>query len=184
MAKSKSSKTTKAKATKTTVKKQVNKGARSKAAPVNLASMMGTVTPYLAVNDARGAIAWYKDVFNAKVIGDIAPAGDKVMHATLKIGDSLVMMSDIFPGTDMVDAARAGASVNLAYYKADADKIWDRLVAKGAKVTMPYDDQFWGDKFGKVLDPFGHSWSVSRKSKLSKTELEALRVAAMKQFGA
>lgn len=144
----------------------------------------GALTPYLAVNDANGAIAWYKDVFGAKQAGDIMPGpGGKVMHAQLKIGDSLLYLSDIFPDSDMVDPTRAGPSVNLHYYRPNAGHVWERAVEKGAKVTMPFAEMFWGDTYGKIIDPYGHSWAISRKSKLSKKELEALRATQLAQFG-
>jgi PhnB protein len=149
-----------------------------------VAALTRTVTPYLAVNDALGAIAFYKKVMGAKTVGEVNMIpGNKVMHATLKVGDSIFFLSDIMPGSDLVDATRAGASVNLNLFTREADRIWDRFVANGAKVTMPLADQFWGDRYGKVIDPFGHSWAISRKSKLSPKELEALRTQAMAQMG-
>lgn len=150
------------------------------------AAQMQTLTPYLAVNDAKGAIAWYGKVFGAKPFGgDPMPGpGGKIMHAQLKIGDSLLFVSDIFPQSDLVDATRAGASVNLNYFRRDADKVWARAIENGAKVTMPFADQFWGDQYGRIVDPYGHSWAISKKSKLSKKELAALQEQAMKQMGA
>ena len=143
-----------------------------------------TVTPYLTLNDATSAIQWYKKVLGAKVV-TTQPAGPgKLMHAALRIGDSELFLSDMFPGTDMVDASRAGASVTVHLWTKNADKIWQNAVANGAKVTMPIDDMFWGDRYGRFLDPFGHSWSVSTRSKLSKKALEAKRIESMKQMGA
>ena len=140
------------------------------------------LTPYLAVDGAAGAIEWYKKTFGAKEVGRQA-AGDKLMHAHLRIGDSDLFLSDVFPGADVRDPARAGASVTLHLWSRNADKWWQNAVANGAKVTMPMDDQFWGDRYGKLTDPFGHSWSLAWKSRLSKAELEQKRVEAMKAFG-
>ncbi|MHB8604385.1 MAG: VOC family protein [Thermoplasmatota archaeon] len=142
-----------------------------------------TVTPYLGVNDAAAALEWYKLAFGAKV-GAIQPApGNKIMHAEFAIGDTKLFLSDIFPGSDMVDAARGGASVNLHILTKDIDKVYAKAVANGAKATMPLDDMFWGDRYGRLIDPFGHSWAFSWKSKLSKKELDAKRAETMKGFG-
>ena len=161
--------------------RSVRKPAKSaKKAKAPAAPRLPAVSPYLAVGDAAGAIAWYKEVFGAKAVGEtmLGPGG-KVLHAMLDIGGSYVMLSDIFPQADLVDPTRAGASVNLHYFRPNAGHVWERAVAKGAKVTMPFTDQFWGDRYGRIIDPYGHSWSIARKSPLSKKELEALRAKAM-----
>jgi len=143
-----------------------------------------SVTPYLAVNDAAGAIDWYKKAFGAKEVNrQLEPTG-KVMHASLKIGQSFVMLSDIFPGSEMRDPRVSGPSVNLHIYSKDIDKIFAKGVAAGAKVTMPLEDQFWGDRYGKLQDPYGHSWGFSWKAKMTKAEMEKKREEAMKQMGA
>lgn len=177
----------KTKARKTAQK--TTKPAARKAAPRKTARRKPAVpkpralTPYLGVNDGAAAIAWYKDVFGAKPLGDVQPGpGGKVMHAALMIGDSQLFLSDIFPGADLVDPTRAGPSVNLHYTRPNADDVWKRAVAKGAKVTMPFEDMFWGDKYGRMVDPFGHSWAIARKSKLSKAQLADLREKAMREF--
>lgn len=141
-----------------------------------------TVTPYLAVNDAKAALEWYKEVFGAKVFSNQPGPGGKIMHAALLIGGSQVFLSDIFPGSDLVDATRAGPSVNLHYWRPNAGHVWERAVEKGAKVTMPFADQFWGDVYGRFVDPFGHSWAISRKSTLPKKDLAALREKQMKEW--
>lgn len=172
-------KTVRPRARKTAAKKTATRKAATPAAP----PAPRALTPYLAVGNATEAIAWYKDVFGAKTVGEIVPTpGGKVMHARLRIGDSDLFVSDIFPGSEMVDPSRMGPSVNLHYYRPNAGHVWERAVAKGAKVVMPFEDQFWGDVYGKIIDPFGHSWAIARKSRLSKKELEALRVKAMAQF--
>lgn len=186
----------KAKPTKTTKVKTAVKRVAAKAKPQarsqkkvqdvakTINGKLGVVTPYLAVGDASAALDWYKKVFGAKEWDRMPGPNGKIMHSTIEIGDSMLFVSDIFPQSDMVDPSRAGASVNLHYYRKDADKVWDRALANGAKVTMPFADQFWGDQYGKVLDPFGHSWAISRQSKLSEKELNKLREQAMAQMGA
>jgi uncharacterized glyoxalase superfamily protein PhnB len=177
---------------KTNVKKTVKKTARrapakkaSRAPRNGTVNQLRTVTPYLAVNDATGAVAWYKKALGAKEI-DRQPApgpGNKLMHAHLKIGDSDLFLSDIFPGSDSVDPTKTGPSVNLHVWSKNVDKLWSSAIANGAKVTMPIDDMFWGDRYGKLIDPYGHSWALSYRSKLSKAELEKKREEAMKGFG-
>jgi PhnB protein len=141
-----------------------------------------TVTPYLAVGNAANAIDWYKKAFGAKEITrQLEPTG-KIMHASLKIADSVVMLSDIFPGSEMKDPRDSGPSVNLHIYSKDVDRIWRKAVEAGAKVTMPLEDQFWGDRYGKLADPYGHSWGFSWKAKMSKAEMDKKREEAMKQM--
>lgn len=143
-----------------------------------------TVTPYLVVSKAAEAIDWYKRAFGAKVFSLIPGPNNMIMHAGLSIGRSQVFLSDEFPGSNIrPPTSIGGTSFDLQIWHRDADKLWDRALAAGAKVAMPYDDQFWGDRYGKVTDPFGHSWAISRKSRLAKAELEAKRAEAMKRFG-
>ena len=164
----------------TKAKKTATKAKRAVAPPKPRA-----ITPYLAVGNAAEAIAWYRKVFGAtQAMSPQVGPGGKIMHAHLRIADSDLFLSDIFPGADLVDPARVGASVNLHYYRPNAGHVWERAVANGAKVTMPFADQFWGDTYGKLVDPFGHNWAIARKSSLSKKELEALRVKQMAAFNA
>lgn len=141
------------------------------------------LVPYLAVNDAAGAIEWYKKALGAKVVSTQPAPGNKIMHAELKVNGSPLYLADIFPGSDMADATRAGSSVTMSLWTKNAQKLWDNCVSNGAKVTMPYADQFWGDTYGTLRDPYGHSWSFSTKSKLNAKQLETLRAEAMKSFG-
>lgn len=143
-----------------------------------------TVTPYLVVNNAAEALEWYKKAFGAKVFSSIPGPGNMIFHAGFTIGESQVLLSDAFPGSSIEPpTSLGGTTFDLHLYHRNADKLWDRAVAAGAKVSMPFEDQFWGDKYGKVTDPFGHSWAISRKSKLSKAELESMRAEAMEKFG-
>lgn len=143
-----------------------------------------TLTPYVALPNAAEAIDWYRKVFGAKELArHLAPEG-RIMHAALQIGDSQLFLSDIFPGSDMGDPTRTAPTVNLSIWSRNADKWWKNATENGAKVTMPLADQFWGDRYGRFLDPFGHSWAISTKSKLPKAELEKMRVEAMRGFGA
>ena len=122
-----------------------------------------TVTPGLTVNDAKGAIEFYKKAFGAvEVKVSLGPDGKQVMHAEIKIGDSVVMLNDEFPQMGCVGPKSLGGSpVSLYLQVDDADMWFERAVKAGATVTMPIADQFWGDRFGQVVDPYGHKWGVS-----------------------
>lgn len=169
--------------TKKTVKKTVKAKPKRAAKNSTSAPIRQPLTPYLSVNDAAGAIAWYKKALGAKLLSTEPGPGNRIMHAELKVLGELVYLSDIFPGSDVVDPTRFGPSVTISLWTKNAQKLWDSCVANGAKATMPYADQFWGDTYGKIVDPFGHSWSFSTKSKLNAKQLEQLRVEAMKSFG-
>src|SRR5207249_12271576 len=106
-----------------------------------------------------------------------------LMHAMIQIGDSFVMMSDEFPGGDTKTPASAGGTTfNLHVYSKDVDKLWNQAVAAGAKASMPLEDQFWGERYGKLQDPFGHIWPVAMVVKMSDAEKEAKRQAAFAMF--
>ena len=121
-----------------------------------------TVTPYLAVDDAAEAIEYYKTVFGAKERVRMDAPGGKIGHAELEIGDSLVMLSDPFPqATTRPPKELGGTSVSVFMYVEDVDATVKQAVDAGATVTMEVADQFWGDRFGTVSDPFGHSWSIA-----------------------
>jgi len=122
-----------------------------------------TITPALTIRDCARAIEFYKQAFGAKQRGDVAKGPDgKVMHAELQIGDSVIMMSDEFPeyGT-LSPQSTGGSSVQLHIYLDNVDTAFDRAVKAGATVTMPVADQFWGDRYGTMKDPFGHKWSIA-----------------------
>jgi PhnB protein len=121
-----------------------------------------TVTPYLAVDDAAEAIEYYKKVFGAKERVRMDAPGGKIGHAELEIGDSLVMLSDPFPqSTARPPKELGGTSVSVFMYVEDVDAVVKQAVDAGATITMETADQFWGDRFGSVQDPFGHLWSIA-----------------------
>lgn len=122
------------------------------------------LTPYLTVNDAKAAIDFYIQAFGTKEVMRMpGPDGQKVMHAELQLGDSRVMLSDAFPemGGSEAPSAHSGSPVTVHMYVADTDATVARAEAFGAKVTMPPADMFWGDRFAKLRDPFGHNWSIA-----------------------
>lgn len=169
-----------AKSRRAPAKKAAPKKAALRRAPAALPSP--TLAPYLAVNDAAGALAWYAKVFGAKEEARMDAPGGKILHARLNLGGAVFFLSDLFPGADLVDPSRAGTSVSLNVYHRDCERMWARAVENGAKVTMPLEDTFWGQRYGKLVDPFGHNWALSYKSRLSQAELAKKREAAMREF--
>jgi PhnB protein len=144
-----------------------------------------TVTPYLAIGDASAAIDWYKKAFGARELSRMPGPAGKLMHAEIMIGDSRVMLSDVFPGGDTKEPRELGGnSTYLHIIQRNIDRLWQRAVAAGARVTMPLENQFWGDRYGKLQDPFGHSWGLSYKAKMSKQEMEQKQREAMSAFSA
>jgi len=142
-----------------------------------------TVTPYLAINGAAQALEWYKRAFGAKELFKEANPDGRLIHARLKIGDSIVMMSDVFPGARHKDPRELGTtSVTLHVYTENVDEMWRSAVEAGATVEMQLEDMFWGERYGQLTDPYGHSWSLSMQIPMSKKEMEEKRKAAMQMF--
>jgi uncharacterized glyoxalase superfamily protein PhnB len=134
-----------------------------------------SVTPHLVVRGAAEAIDFYKRAFGAQERGRMQGPGGKIMHAEVKIGDSIVMVVDEFPGMGSRSPQSLGGSAcSLHIYVPDVDAVWQQAVAAGAQATMPLADQFWGDRFGMVTDPFGHQWTLA-------THLEDLTPEEMAQ---
>lgn len=123
---------------------------------------MHSVTPHLVCAGAAEAIEFYKKAFNAVEVGRLAGPQEKLMHAMIRIGDSGVMLADEFPDFGSFGPkSLKGSPVTIHLYVEDVDAFVKRAVDAGAKITMPLDDMFWGDRYGKLEDPFGHHWSVA-----------------------
>ena len=140
-----------------------------------------SVTPYLVVNDCARAIDFYKRAFGARELSRMDGPSGKIGHAEITIGDSRIMMCDEMPGADSRSPqALRGTTVSLFLYVQDADSVFNQAVTAGAKVTQPLSDMFWGDRFGKLTDPFGHSWCVAtHKEDVAPAEMEKRAQAAM-----
>ena len=140
-----------------------------------------TLTPFLTVRNAVRAIEFYKQAFGAIERGVMKGPDGKVMHAELKIGDSIIMLSDEFPEFGALSPESIGGSpLGLHIYVDRVDTAFDRAVKAGAKVEMPVMDQFWGDRYGKLKDPFGHKWSIATHVKdLSGDEMKRAMDEAM-----
>src|SRR5262245_16084609 len=135
-----------------------------------------TLTPHLTVKGAAQAIDFYKKAFGAVEQSRFAGPNGLIMHASIKIGDSNFFLADEMPG--MEDGSTSPASIGkttviLNLYVEDCDRLYNQAVAAGAKSTMPLTDQFWGDRYGQVKDPFGHVWAIAtHKEDLTPKELE------------
>jgi PhnB protein len=140
-----------------------------------------SVTPYLTVNDAARAIEFYKRAFGAKETVRMQGPPGKIGHAELKIGDSFVMLADEMPGSGTRSPqSLGGSSVNIFVYVTDVDSAFKHAVAAGAKVDAELADMFWGDRYGKLTDPFGHSWSLAtHKEDVTPEEMKQRSQAAM-----
>jgi PhnB protein len=121
-----------------------------------------TISPSLAVDNAAEAIEFYKRAFGAQERMRMDGPGGSIAHAELQVGDAIVMLSDPFPQASTKPPKElGGTSVTMFMYVDDVDAFVQRAVDAGATVTMPVDDMFWGDRFGSVTDPYGHSWSIA-----------------------
>ena len=141
-----------------------------------------TVTPYLTLKGAARAIAFYERAFGAQEVERMTgPDGESVMHAEVRIGDSVVMLSDEFPqmGSRSPETL-GGTTASIFLYVPDVDTAFQRAVDAGAKAVMPPTDMFWGDRFGTLVDPFGHQWSMAtHKEDLSPEEIRKRGAVAM-----
>jgi PhnB protein len=139
-----------------------------------------TVTPYLALDDAAEAIEYYKKAFGAKERGRMDAPGGKIGHAELEIGDSLVMLSDALPQfTTKSPKDLGGTTANVFLYVEDVDAVVKQAVDAGGTIEMEVADQFWGDRFGVVQDPFGHLWSIATHVEDVRPEEMAERAKAV-----
>jgi PhnB protein len=143
-----------------------------------------TVTPYLVLDNAAQAIEYYKRAFGAKEIVRMDGPPGKIGHAELKIGDSMLMLADEMPGSSgRSPKSLGGTTTGVFLYVEDVDATFNQAVAAGAKTEMPPTDMFWGDRFGKLIDPFGHSWALAtHKEDVAPDEMKKRSQAAMAQM--
>lgn len=144
-----------------------------------------TVTPQLTLDRCAEAIDWYKKALNAKEVTRAAGPDGKIMHAELEIGDSRIMMNDaVMGGKSPKDLG--GSPASLWVYVDDCDALFNRAVAAGAEVRGPMyqlTDQFWGDRSGTFVDPYGYQWTIAtHKEDLSRDEIEQRQAEFMKNF--
>ena len=140
-----------------------------------------TLTPHLTVRDADKALEFYKNALGAEVLHIARMPDGKVMHAGLRIGDSMLMLNEEFPEYGgLSPLSIGGTGVTIHVYTDDVDAAFNRAVSAGAQVKMPVMDQFWGDRYGLVADPFGHKWSIATHTKdLSPEDMQRAQDEAM-----
>jgi len=161
----------------------VNKAAPNKAAEAAAAQGVHSLSPHLVCRDARKAIDFYKSALGAEELIALPGPDGKIMHACLRINGSSVMLVDENVGCGASSPQQLGGTpVTLHLIVDDVDAVVDRAVAAGAKVVMPVADQFWGDRYGVIADPFGHQWSVATPGKNAPRSVEELQAAAQKAF--
>ncbi len=148
-----------------------------------------TVSTYIVVQDAEKALDFYAKAFGAEPCVKMpGPGGHGVMHAEMRLGDSMVMLTEVNPQWGLkCPKGYGGSPATLHIYVEDADALFQRAVGAGCEVKFPVTDMFWGDRFGKVVDPFGHEWGIAtHKEDLSDEELAKRReefFASMQQGG-
>src|SRR3984893_2182960 len=132
------------------------------------------ITPYLRVRSAEQALAFYKKAFGAKEKSRMAGPDGRVMHAEMQVFNTVMMLSDEFPGRGALSPeSLKGSPVGLFVYTRDVDGAITRAVGAGAAVTMPAQDMFWGDRFGTIRDPFGHDWQfATHKEDVTPKEMQ------------
>lgn len=145
-----------------------------------------TVTPHLILDNAAKAIDWYKKAFGATELARSAGPDGKIMHARIRIGDSLIFLNDEM-GAGKSARTLGGSPISLWIYVEDCDALFNRAVAAGAKVPPgpmgALADQFWGDRTGMFTDPEGYSWTIAtRKEDLTPEELNQRAEAFFKEF--
>lgn len=139
------------------------------------------VTPLLVCRNAPQALEFYKNAFGAEIQNVSKDPGGKITHAQFKIGDSIVMLTEEFPDWHCLSPLSiGGTSVTLHIYTADADAVFMKAVGAGAQVAVPVMDAFWGDRYGEIVDPFGHKWSIATRKQILTEEEKA--AAAKKVF--
>lgn len=121
-----------------------------------------TVVPHLVCRNAAAAIDFYKRAFGAEELMRMPLQDGSLAHAAVRIGDTIVMLADEMPGWGVLSPqSLKGSPVTLHISVPDVDTLYARAIAEGAKATMPVADMFWGDRYGKLEDPFGHHWSIA-----------------------
>jgi len=148
-----------------------------------------TVTPSLTVRNAAQAIEFYKKALGAEELVRMAMPDGKIGHAELKIGDSIIFLSDEMPGMGFSKSPQTlgGCTGVLNLYVPDVDATFERAVTAGAKTTMPVADMFWGDRYGTFLDPFGFAWGIGTHvedvspAEMDKRAKEAFAAMAQKK---
>ena len=139
-----------------------------------------TATPYLTIRGAAAAIDFYKRAFGAKELFRMPSPDGKIMHAEITIGDSHIMLADESDAAETkAPQTLKGSTAGIFLYLKDVDTAFKQALTAGAKETMPVQNMFWGDRFGKLTDPFGHRWMLATHIEdVSPAEMEERMAAA------
>lgn len=144
-----------------------------------------TVTPSLVLNDAAAAIEYYKKAFGATEVVRMLGPGGNVMHGEIKIGDSLIMLADEFPEMSRSPRTLKGTASSVMLYVDDVDSVFKQAIDAGGTAIMPPADMFWGDRFSKLVDPFGHEWEIAtHKEDVAPEEMQKRQEAFFAQMAA
>lgn len=143
------------------------------------------LSPHLVVDNAAAAIDFYVKAFDAVELGRVPGPDGRLIHAALQINGFTVMLNDDFPemcnGQSMTPKALGGTPVTIHLTVTDVETKFQRAIDAGATVVMPLEDQFWGDRYGVLADPFGHNWSLGQP--VREVSMEELREAMSAQSG-
>jgi PhnB protein len=144
-----------------------------------------SLTPYLTCKDTARAIEFYKKAFGAKLDMQMPGPDGKIIHAEIQIGNSKIFLGEECPGRSLApDPNSSLAPVSIFFYTDNVDAVFDRAVQEGSKVAAPLQDQFWGDRFGKLVDPFGHHWALAQHIEdVAPDEMKRRSDAAMAAAG-
>jgi PhnB protein len=144
--------------------------------------MPQTLTPHLVVRDAARAADWYAEALGAEEQSRVPLPGGKLLSVELRFGDSNVMLADEFPDLGVLSPQSLGGTYGALHIRTDdVDALWQRAVDAGAEVFHPLEDAFWGERFGQVIDPFGHRWGLAQH--LRDVPPEEVAKAAAETFG-
>ena len=140
-----------------------------------------SLAPYLCVRGASRAMDFYARAFGARELFHMAGPNDRISHAEMQIGDSVLMLADENPeeGAKAPETYSGGSPASVFLYVPDVDTVFERATAAGAKIQMPPTDMFWGDRYGKLTDPFGHEWGIATHIEDVSPEETQKRLAAL-----
>ena len=125
--------------------------------------MAKTITPHLVVRDAGRAADWYVETLGAEELGRVPLPGGKLLSVELRFGDSAIMLADEFPDMGVLSPQSLGGTYGALHLRTDdVDALWQRAIDAGAEVFHPLEDAFWGERFGQIIDPFGHRWGLAQ----------------------
>jgi PhnB protein len=141
---------------------------------------MESITAHIVVREAAQAAAWYTATLGAEERARLAVPGGKLMQVELRFGDSTVMLADEFPELGVLSPLSIGGTATVLHLRTDdVDALWQRAVDGGAEVRQPLAEMFWGERYGQIVDPFGHRWGLAQHLRdVPQSELESA-VAAL-----